>query len=103
MKRLFRSRDNRIIAGVCGGIGEYFDVDPVLIRVIAILARYYMRTGTAEISKLVQDPGTHPGRRQSDQCPLRYRTGYLHPVDPDAGRNREPVQWKHGLNRSPLS
>ncbi|MCK4837141.1 MAG: PspC domain-containing protein, partial [Candidatus Aminicenantes bacterium] len=27
MKRLYRSRDYRIIAGVCGGIGEYFDID----------------------------------------------------------------------------
>jgi len=32
MKRLFRSRNDKIIAGVCGGIGEYFNVDPVLIR-----------------------------------------------------------------------
>lgn len=31
-KRLYRSRENKVIAGVCGGIGEYFDVDPVLIR-----------------------------------------------------------------------
>jgi phage shock protein C len=37
MKRLYRSRRNRVIAGVCGGIGEYFDVDPVLIRLIAVV------------------------------------------------------------------
>jgi len=34
MKRLFRSRKNKIIGGVCGGLGEYLDVDPVLIRLI---------------------------------------------------------------------
>ena len=33
MKRLFRSRNNRVIAGVCGGIGEYLDIDPVIIRI----------------------------------------------------------------------
>ena len=33
MKKLYRS-PNRVIAGVCGGIAEYFDVDPTLIRVI---------------------------------------------------------------------
>lgn len=33
MKKLYRS-PNRIIAGVCGGIADYFDVDPTLIRVI---------------------------------------------------------------------
>ncbi len=37
MKRLYKSRKNRVIAGVCGGIAEYFNVDPVLIRVIAVL------------------------------------------------------------------
>ena len=37
MKRLYRSRKNRVIAGVCGGIAEYLDVDPVLIRVIAVV------------------------------------------------------------------
>ena len=34
MKRLFRSRENKIIGGVCGGLGENLDVDPVLIRLI---------------------------------------------------------------------
>ncbi len=33
MKKLYRS-SNRIVAGVCGGIAEYFDVDPTLIRVV---------------------------------------------------------------------
>ena len=36
MKKLYRS-PNRIIAGVCGGIAEYFDVDPTLIRVIYMI------------------------------------------------------------------
>jgi phage shock protein C len=33
MKKLYRS-SNRILAGVCGGLAEYLDVDPTLIRVI---------------------------------------------------------------------
>lgn len=33
MKRLHRSSD-KMLAGVCGGIAEYFDVDPTLIRVL---------------------------------------------------------------------
>lgn len=32
-KKLARSRTNRILAGVCGGLGEYFGIDPVLVRV----------------------------------------------------------------------
>jgi len=37
MKRLYRSGKDKILGGVCGGIGEYFDVDPVLIRLLWIL------------------------------------------------------------------
>lgn len=33
-KRLIRSSDNRMLLGVCGGLGDYFDIDPTLVRVI---------------------------------------------------------------------
>lgn len=36
-KRLYRSRHNRVFLGVCGGLGEYFGLDPVIIRVIAVI------------------------------------------------------------------
>jgi phage shock protein C len=36
MKKLYRSSD-RIVAGVCGGIAEYFDIDPTLIRVVYVI------------------------------------------------------------------
>jgi len=34
MKRLYRSRTDKKIAGVCGGLGAYFGVDPVIIRIV---------------------------------------------------------------------
>ncbi|NTV22593.1 MAG: PspC domain-containing protein [Candidatus Yonathbacteria bacterium] len=37
MKRLFRSDDNKVFAGVCGGLGEYTDVDPVMFRVLWVI------------------------------------------------------------------
>lgn len=33
-KQLFRSTTNRMLSGVCGGIGEYLDIDPTLIRLV---------------------------------------------------------------------
>lgn len=36
-KRLYRSRKEKIIAGVCGGIGEFFTIDPVWVRIIFVL------------------------------------------------------------------
>lgn len=37
MKKLTRSRTNRWIAGVCGGVGEYLDIDPNIIRAVYII------------------------------------------------------------------
>ena len=31
-KRLYRSEANKMLCGVCGGIAEYFDIDPTLVR-----------------------------------------------------------------------
>lgn len=35
-KRLYRSRTDKKIAGVCGGIAEYFNIDPLIVRIIAV-------------------------------------------------------------------
>jgi phage shock protein PspC (stress-responsive transcriptional regulator) len=40
-KRLYRSVDNKVIGGVCGGLGEYFDVDPNLIRAISVILFFF--------------------------------------------------------------
>lgn len=37
MKRLYRSNKDKVFEGVCGGIGEYLDIDPVLVRLLWIL------------------------------------------------------------------
>ena len=37
MKKLRRIRQGRVLAGVCTGLGEYFDTDPVLFRIIWVL------------------------------------------------------------------
>ncbi len=37
MKKLYRSSNQRIIAGVCGGIAEYFNIDPTLVRLIFVI------------------------------------------------------------------
>ena len=44
-KRLHRSREHRMLFGVCGGLGEYFDVDPTLIRLIFVASIFLGGTG----------------------------------------------------------
>ncbi|MEW6411761.1 MAG: PspC domain-containing protein [Candidatus Zixiibacteriota bacterium] len=36
-KRLYRSSTNKIIAGLCGGLGQYMDIDPVILRLISVI------------------------------------------------------------------
>ena len=36
-KKLYRSETNKIVSGVCGGLGEYFDVDPTIVRIVLII------------------------------------------------------------------
>ena len=36
-KKLYRSTNDKVIAGVCGGLGEYFDIDSTIIRIVFIL------------------------------------------------------------------
>ena len=38
MKKLYRSKSNRMIAGVCAGVAEYLNIDPTVVRVIWAIA-----------------------------------------------------------------
>ncbi len=44
-KRLYRSRSDRMVWGVCGGLAKYFDVDPTIVRVIAVLSVFVSGLG----------------------------------------------------------
>ncbi len=67
MKRLYRSKENRVISGVIGGLGEYYNVDPVLLR----LGYIFLAVFTAIIPGIVayiiaifiipEKPGGRPG------------------------------------------
>lgn len=37
MKKLYKSRKSKIFTGVIGGVGEYFNIDPVLLRIVWLL------------------------------------------------------------------
>lgn len=49
MKHLYRSDTNKVLAGVLGGLGEYFDVDPVVLR----LAFVFLLLATAIVPGVI--------------------------------------------------
>lgn len=50
-KRLYRSRKDRMICGVCGGIGDYFDIDPTIIRLLWVA--FILSAGTGIIAYII--------------------------------------------------
>ena len=44
-KNLYRSDTNKVIGGVAGGLGEYYDIDPTIIRIVFILLAVYGGSG----------------------------------------------------------
>lgn len=52
MKKLALSENNKKIAGVCGGIGEYFNIDPTIVRILWI-AGIFLSLGTGVLAYLL--------------------------------------------------
>ena len=44
-KRLYRSVDDRMIAGVCAGVADYFEIDPTLVRLLFALGFFVTGSG----------------------------------------------------------
>jgi phage shock protein C len=68
-KRLYRSRSNRIISGVCAGLGDYFGIDPTLVRVLFIILSVLGLVGQVVILYVIlmfivpEEPGpAYPGQ-----------------------------------------
>jgi len=36
-KRLYRSRNDKMLAGVCGGVAQYLNIDPTIVRLLAVI------------------------------------------------------------------
>lgn len=41
MKKLYRSRNNSMISGVCGGLGQYLGIDPTIVRLVFVFLAFY--------------------------------------------------------------
>ena len=44
-KKLYRSKSDRVLVGVCGGVAEYFNIDPTVVRVIWAVASIFAFAG----------------------------------------------------------
>lgn len=69
-KKLYRSQSNKMISGVCGGIADYFEVDPTLIRLIVVAIALFGGVGilayVAAIFIIPNNPDESPSENSSD-------------------------------------
>ncbi len=103
-KRLYRSEDDRMIAGVCGGIAEYLDVDPTLVRLVAVLL-LFASSGAALMAYIVMWVAVPEGA-ESDEARVNAAAGtgandYGEAVmaSEDMGRSEEPEPGEFGSAR----
>ena len=76
--RLARSRSERVVAGVCGGIGRYLGVDPVLLRIAFIVLALANGLGViAYVVAWVAIPEERPGQQPATAREPRRETGRL--------------------------
>ena len=45
MKKLYKIEQGKVVSGVCGGIAEYLNADPSVVRVITVLASIFLGAG----------------------------------------------------------
>lgn len=66
MKRIYRSDKDRMVCGVCGGIGDYFSIDPTLVRLAWVVVTIFPTCGfglLAYIIAAIVVPGESQVRR----------------------------------------
>ncbi|MBW6440987.1 PspC domain-containing protein [Patescibacteria group bacterium] len=63
IKKLYRSRKNRILFGVCGGLGSYFKIDPNIFRILFIILTLMSGIGVILYVVLVLFIPTEGGKR----------------------------------------
>jgi phage shock protein C len=51
MKRLYRSGKEKVLGGVCGGLGEYFGIDPTIVRLIWVL--FFLAYGAGVLAYII--------------------------------------------------
>lgn len=100
-RRLYRSADDRILAGVAGGLADYFDVDPVIVRIIWFVSIFLTGSLTfwlylIMIAVVPPEPTSWPPQSGWAPAPrpFGYAASYAPPTTgtaPDAGASAAPT------------
>lgn len=114
-KKLYRDPDNRVLGGVCGGLGAYFNIDPVAIRLIFVVLctpflRIFVPMGSGVLVYLVLWIVVPKARSIAQRLEMRGKEANVNNISKsfredfqDINQNsRENMEYIQGRERSPL-
>jgi phage shock protein C len=72
-RRMYKSRTNRMIAGVCGGVAEYFHIDPTIVRLLWFLSIFLGGAGIIlYLAAIIIMPANLPGQASAESVQATY-------------------------------
>ncbi|GAA1432354.1 hypothetical protein GCM10009616_21640 [Microlunatus lacustris] len=107
-KRLTRSRHDKVVAGVCGGVARYFNVDPSLVRILTVVATL-LTSGAALLVYLVavmvmpEDEPVGPPPGPAPVWPPQPPAATSGPAPQDPVWGREGAPWEQGQPGTPAA
>jgi len=90
-KKLYRSRTNKSFSGVCGGLGEYLNVDPTLVSVLWVVASLFMAGFPGLIAYIIVACVIPEAPEQPEAWQQPYQQPYA-PPPPQQGWQQQPPQ-----------
>lgn len=80
-KRLYRSEKNKVFAGICGGLGEYLNIDPTVLRIVWLLIVIFSGIFPGVIAYVfaifIMPP--HPGSREAHEVHAKHEGAQHNP------------------------
>ena len=98
-KRWYRSRKDKMIGGVCGGIGEYFDIDPTIIRILFVIGlimaagflAYIILWVVVPEEPLMPEPANNPSSTEETKTGAENTQTENKTTEAHQGRNRSGI------------
>jgi phage shock protein C len=104
-KRLYRSRKDKVISGVCGGIAEYFGLDSTIIRLAWVILIFLAGTGIVAYiiaAIIVPEEPEYASYSEKDETSEEYEAHQIEYEDEPEGKKTEEVYKKNKKNRNAI-
>ena len=93
-KKLYRSRTNKTFSGVCGGLGEYLNIDPTLVRVLWVLLSIFAAGFPGLIAYIVMACVIPEAPEQPEDWQQPYQQPYAPPPPPQGWQQPPQQNWQ---------